>query len=238
MKILAAILIMGLFIVSCDINYEDSVSGNGKVITLQVNTDTIRQIIVSDKLDVTLVPSDSVKVLLKADENLHDVIKITAENGILRVSSSKYIRIARSKEVIVYGRTINKVEASLRATVITRDTISCDDFILNTSSGTDAKISGHFKSCTVNSRSGSSVNLEGKTDYLNINASSASDIFGYNFEAIRADVIASSASNVQISILGEAHLNASSAADIKYKGVPRLMDSKSSSLGEIRQARF
>jgi len=238
MKTTGIVAVMSLLMASCSLNYHDSISGNGKVKTKQVSTDTITQIIVSDRLDLTIVPSDSVMVLLKADENLHDVINTTFDNGILRVTSDKYIRIARSKEVIVYGHQICQVEASAKTSVMTRDTIQCDEFTLITSSGADVKLIGRFKSCTVNSSSGSSIYLEGKTDYLNINASSASDIFGYDLQARRGDILASSASDVRITILDDAHFNASSASDIIYKGTPSVLDSRSSSLGEIRQARF
>jgi hypothetical protein len=238
MKATVALVMMSLLIASCDLKYNDSISGNGKVKTTQISTDTIRQVIVSDKIDLTIVPSDSAKVLLKADENLHSVIFISVNNGILRISCDKNIRIARSKEVMVYGPAVCHIEASARASVMTKDSVRCNEFTLSTTSGSEAKVSGHFNTLTITSRSGSTIYLEGKTDYLNVNASSASDIFGYTFTATRADVIASSASDVRVAILKEGHLNASSAASIIYKGSPSLLDSRSSSLGEIRKARF
>ena len=86
---LEVIVFISMILTSCGIKYHDSISGNGKVIETTVSSDTIRSIKVSDKLDVTLIPSDTNRVILKADENLHDIIKISIERGVLRISAEK-----------------------------------------------------------------------------------------------------------------------------------------------------
>jgi len=237
MKI-TGILIISLVAASCGMKYHDSISGNGKVRTIEVSTDTVTHIIVSDRIDLLLIPSDSTMVVLEADENLHDVINISVDNGLLRISTDKYIRIARSKEVRVYGNQFCKIETSTKASVMSSDTIVCDEFSLSACTGADARIIGHFNSLMVNGSSGCDIFLEGKADYLNITANSASDIYGFDFSAKKGDVFASSASDVRITILGDAHFDASSAADIIYRGNPSIIDSRSSSMGEIRQSKF
>ena len=232
------LFIVTFFMASCGIKYHDSISGNGKVSTTEISTDTIRHIRVSDRIDLILIPSDTNRVVLKADENLHDAIDVTVENGVLKISSDKYIRLARSKEVWVYGNRICNVEAQAKATVTIRDTLVCDDFSLMVSSGAEVKMLGNFRSLRVNGNSGCDIFLEGKSDYLNITASSAADIFGFDFKATRADILASSAADVRIRILENAHLDASSAADIVYAGNPKIIDSRTTSLGDIRKSKF
>ena len=80
--------------------------------------------------------------------------------------------------------------------------------------------------------------MEGKTDYLNVNANSVADIYRFDFSAKNSDILATSASDVRVTIKDEAHFNVSSAADIIYKGSPAIINSKTSSLGEVRKARF
>ena len=146
--------------------------------------------------------------------------------------------MARSKEVWVYGNHICNVEASAKATVTTRDTIVCDDFSLMAGSGAEVKMLGHFGSFLVNGSSGCDIFMEGKADDLNITASSIADIYGFDFKATRAVILASSAADVRIRIVEDAHLDASSAADIVYAGYPKIIDSRTSSLGDIRKSKF
>ncbi len=146
--------------------------------------------------------------------------------------------MARSKEVFVYGRRFCKVEASVETSVITRDTIICPDFSLIANSAADVKLIGHFNSLAVNGSSGCDIILEGETDYLNITANSASDIYGFDLIAKKCDVLASSVSDVRVKVIEDAHFNASSAANIIDKGSPPILDTRTSSMGDIRKARF
>lgn len=232
------LFILVLLMASCGVKYHDSISGNGKVSIKEIITDTIRHIRVSDRIDLVLVPSDTNRVLLKADENLHNVINVKFENGVLKVSSDKYIRIARSKEVWVYGNRIGNIEVSSKATLVIRDTIECDNFSLMASGGAEAKVLGRFGSLLVNGSSGCDIFLEGKSDYLNITASSAADIYGFGFTVKRADILASSAADVRIRVLENGRFDASSAADIVYTGDPKIIDSRATSLGDIRRSKY
>lgn len=233
----AGFILLILTIVSCNFRYNDCISGNGKVKINEISTDTITKVVVSDKIDLILIPSDSMLVLLKADENLHDVIDISIEKGVLRISTDKYIRIARAKEVEVYGSMFSEVEATTKASITNRDTLHSNEFSIITNSGANVKINGIFNSVVVNAGSGSDIFLEGKTDFLSIDANSAADIYGFDFLAKSVDVDANSASDVRITVLDEAHLSVSSAADITYKGKPPILDSRSTSLGDIRHTR-
>ena len=237
MKVIS-IIVVSLLIVSCNTEFHDSISGNGKVNSRTVGTDTISRLIISDKLDAVIIPSAETKVELIADENLHDIISCEINRGILKVTTDKFIRMAKSKEVWIYTPCISQIEASAKSSVNIRDSLSCDDLNVITSSAAEVRINGSFETLTVNASSGSAVHIAGKTAYLNINASSASDIFAFDLKTIETDVSASSAADVRITVKDKARFSASSASDIRYRGEPVILDSRSSSLGDIRRVKF
>ena len=86
--------------VSCHYHHHDSISGNGEVKRAIVSEDTIRSITISNKLNALIIPSDTFRVVINADENLHEHIRTDIYDGYLSIYSEKYIRMARSKEVI------------------------------------------------------------------------------------------------------------------------------------------
>lgn len=228
-----------LFItVSCSFESHDVVSGNGKVEKRVLSTDTISRVVISDRLDAVLIPSDSVYIILKADENLHEYITVETTDQTLHISCSKHIRMARAKEILIYGRYLKKAEVSARSTFETRDSIFADDFTLRISSGSEAKIIGRFSHLEVIASSGSNAHLEGYADYLNANINSAADLFAYEMEVKSADIVSSSAADARVNVAEEARFNASSAADIIYRGNPKVINSQANSLGDIKKSKY
>jgi len=231
-------LILALLMASCGIHPHDSISGNGNVINKLVGEDTVRSINISNRLELTWFPSDTFKVELVADENLLDAIHCDLYDGSLRIYTDKHIRMAKSREIRVYGSCIERIEASALAEVGMGDTVDCKSLDIRASSGAEVSVQGNFERLSVHVSSGSSVHLAGRTDYISVDASSAADVFAFDLMAGEGDVNTSSAADARVYITNNAHFNASSASDIKYRGEPRILDSRSSSMGDIRQARF
>lgn len=90
---------------------------------------------------------------------------------------------------------------------------------INASSGSDLEIKANgLDKLTVNISSGSDVELDGSAAELFAKASSGSDLDAFDFVVVNADVQASSASDLNITVVGELQANASSGGSINYKG--------------------
>jgi len=223
---------------SCSYDKHDVISGNGRVETKILSTDTINRVVISDRLDVVLIPSDSVYIILKADKNLHEYITSETTGQTINISCSRNVRMAREKEIWIYSRYLKAADVSSRSSFETRDSIFTDEFSLRASSGSEVKIMGRFKRLEVNASSGSSVHIAGFADYLNANVSSAADLFAYELKVKSADVASSSAADARVNVVEEAQFNASSAADIIYQGNPKIINSRANSLGDIKKSKY
>jgi hypothetical protein len=229
---------LAFLIISCTFKQPDNISGNGRVITKVLTTDTIRRVIISDRLDAVLIPSDSVYIILNADENLHDYVSAEITESTIKISCEKKIRMARAKEIRIYSRYLRRADISSHSTFETRDSLLTEEFSLDATSGAEVKIMGRFDRLIANASSGSNVHLAGYTEYLNATISSAADLFAYDLTAKTADVVSSSAADARVNVTDEAKFNASSAADIIYRGDPKVIDSRASSLGDIKKSRY
>jgi hypothetical protein len=222
--------------VSCHFHH-DSISGNGEVKKVVVSEDTIRSITISNNLNALIIPSDTFRVELNADENLHEHIRTDINNGHLSVYSEKHIRMAKSKEVLIYTGSIEKIDASSGANVYNNDTLICNEILISVSSAADVSITGKFNRADMTASSGSDLRLIGSADQAIINLSSAADLHAYDFIIQKADVTVSSASDARVHVEKEARFDASSAADIRYMGNPDIIESRTSSAADIKKSR-
>lgn len=223
---------------SCEVKYHDSITGNGRVKTEIVSYDTISRINVSSNLDVTIIPSDSCRVVLVADENLLDIIHCDILDGTLKIFAEKNIRMAKSKEIRVYSPDITAIHATTRAIVISRDDLLCDDLNLSASTAAEIRMTVNVKALELDASTGSNIDLDGTAGYLNVNAGTAADINAFDLKVKEGDILATSAADVRVAISEKARFSASSAADIRYRGEPKVLDSRTGSLGDIRRVKF
>jgi hypothetical protein len=237
MKALGSILLF-FIIISCDHDYRNTISGNGNVVQKEIITDSFSIVDVSNKIDAEILISTSPKVVIEADENLIDHIMIEVKGNTLSISSDKRIRLARSKKVMVYCNNLKEINASSASNVFVSKPLQIDNLTITGTSAAELDISGDFKYLNINGSSGSDITLSGTTKSLSVNLSSAADLNAYDLKAEKANVDVSSASDAKINVSKEAYLRASSAADITYKGSPEIIDSKSSSAGDIKKSGY
>ena len=209
-----------------DLKFTDSISGNGEVKKVIVSVDTIHSITISNRLNALIIPSDTFRVELNADENLHEYIRTDINEGHLSIYSEKHIRMARSKEVKIYTDYIERIDASSGANVFNKDTLMSNEILISVSSAADVNITGKFNRADITASSGGDVRLIGRADHAIINLSSAADLYAYDFIVQIADVTVSSASDARINVAKEARFDASSAADIRYLGNPEIIENK------------
>ncbi len=87
-----SILFITLFFSSCGVEMFNGIKGNNNVVTKDRSTTAeFSKIKVSNGLDVEIFQGNENKIILEADENLHDIIFTEIENGVLRIYSEKSI---------------------------------------------------------------------------------------------------------------------------------------------------
>jgi hypothetical protein len=77
--------------------------------------------------------------------------------------------------------------------------------------------------------------LQGKTNYLKADLSSAGDLNAFDLEAKKGDVRVSSAGDANVFVTEEAIFDCSSAGSIEFKGEPRIKNISTSSAGSVNK---
>ncbi len=228
-------IIVIVFLVSaCTFPLEDNISGNGMVTLRTLSIEPVDYLHISDKIEALLIPSDSLKVVIEADENLQDHIIVGSRNGRLMIYSDKNISVAKACRVRIYADRISAVDVASGARFLVSDTLFGEQFTISSSSAGEVRLTGQFSTLVVSGSSASKIWLKGSSEYLYATLSSAADLNAFGFYAERANVMASSAADASIHVATEAEMNATSAADIRYMGNPAMVKSHSSSAGSVR----
>lgn len=212
-----------------------SVRGNGNV------TEEVRQvrdfdrIKVSRGMNVYITQGSPAKVVVIADNNLHEVIETKVSGGVLKVYINENIRWAEEKKVMVTVEKLNGVETSSGANAWSQNQIMSENLELQSSSGANLTMEVNAKYLKANCSSGANIWLSGLAKDAELGASSGANLKGPELKAEQCKMQASSGGNVSSSVTGKLEADASSGGNIVYYGEPSSTEINTSSGGSIHR---
>ncbi len=176
---------------------------------------------VSSGIEVILTKGDKEELVVSVgDLSYRDQVKTTVSNGILRITRDvewKFWNTWKNWSVRVYVSYID-----------------LDKLVV--SSGAMLKGTGlSLSKLTARASSGAQMQLSGKADYLDVDASSGSSFRGNDFSVTNCRAEVSSGAGVQVNVEKELSAGASSGGYIKYKGNGSIRDINISSGGSVKR---
>jgi hypothetical protein len=213
----------------------ESVRGNHNVVKKERKVQSFKGVKVSSGIDVYLSQGSSERVVVEADENLHEYIRTEVSNGVLKVYSDANIRDAERKRVYVTTREIDYIGTSSAGDVIGETPVKADKLDLSASSAGDIDLEVTADEINVDISSSGNVSLKGSSRKLDASLSSAGDLNANDLEVKEADISASSAGDAEVNVTDKITARASSAGDITYTGNPKYIDAHSSSAGGVHR---
>lgn len=211
----------------------ESVHGDGQVREEVRNLGEFDQIAVSRGMNVYITQGTPQKVVVVADNNLHELIRTEVHGHELKVYAEKNIRDAEEKKIMITVENLNEVKASSGANIWSQAKIVSEDMYLGASSGANLTLEIETKNLEARSSSGANVNLSGTADKSDMDASSGANIFGEKLKSGKCVMRASSGSNVSSTVLEKLEARASSGGNVYYYGEPTSTEVRSSSGGNI-----
>ena len=213
----------------------NGVRGDGHVVSKKrkISNDFIR-INASRGLDVYITKSKNISLEVEADENLHDLITTEVKDGTLYVTATKNIYTASAKKIHISANNINEIMVNSGAEVYSENTFSSEKLAIHVSSGAYASMDLRVDNLTCESSSGAGIELEGEANVFWASSSSGSDIDAYKLTAKECNADASSGANIELMVTESFTGKATSGANIKFKGHPRITEKVNNSGGSIR----
>jgi len=212
-----------------------SVKGNGNV------TEEVRQVAEFDQIDVSrgmnvyVSQGSPAKVVVIADNNLHEVIETKVEGGVLKVYVNENIRWAKEKKVMVTVEKLAGVHTSSGSNAWSQNQIMSENLELKASSGANITMDVNAKYLKADCSSGANIKISGLAKDADLETSSGANLKGEELKAENCKMKASSGGNVSSTVNGRLEAKASSGGNVAYYGEPTETDVNTSSGGNIHK---
>ena len=220
---------------SCHTSFNvNGLEGNGTITTQTRNiSEKFDKIHVKSGIDLIVSQEDVTSVTVETDENIQGVISTKVENGVLIISCDTSYNTARSPKVRVSLPIINSLKSSSGSTIKSGNTLKSTSLTVDSSSGSEIEIDVEADYISLEASSGSEITASGKALKAETSSSSGSDI---NAEKLMANDVfaqASSGSSTTVYPILSLKAKASSGSDVSYKNVPKSLEKEESSGGSI-----
>ncbi|MFA5328497.1 MAG: head GIN domain-containing protein [Prolixibacteraceae bacterium] len=212
-----------------------SVKGNGRVTEETRQVDDFDQIDVSRGMNVYITQGSPAKVVVIADNNLHEIIETEVHGGVLRIRTKENIRWAKEKKVMVTVDKLEAVESSSGANVYSQNQIMSKNLELGASSGANLTLEVNADHLNANCSSGANIKLSGIAKHAELEASSGANLIGKDLNADNCTMKASSGANVSSGVKEGLDAKASSGGNVVYYGEPTSTNVNTSSGGNIHK---
>lgn len=212
-----------------------SVKGNGNVTEEVRQVAEFDQIHVSRGMNVYVSQGSPAKVVVIADNNLHEVIETKVEGSVLKVYVNENIRWAKEKKVMVTVEKLSGLETSSGSNAWSQNQIMSEDLDMRASSGANITMDVNAKYLKANCSSGANIKISGLTKEAELETSSGANLKGEELKAENCKMKASSGGNVSSTVSGRLEAKASSGGNVAYYGEPTETDVNTSSGGNIHK---
>ena len=233
--IISLIALVPLTSCNFDLNL-NRINGNGTVVTEQRTIgEDFNAVRGSSGLDVVITKGDENKILVEADENLHEVIETEVVNGTLKIGVKGNIGNSEKKTVYVTYVSINTVEASSGADVVVNSLMEVENLTLDSSSGASITAEVFSKSLYAEASSGADLKITGRSASLKAKASSGADIDARELLALNCNADVSSGADIKVNVKNTLEVEATSGGDIHYYGSPAITTENQRHLGSVHK---
>ena len=212
-----------------------SVKGNGNVTEEVRQVAPFDQIHVSRGMNVYITQGSPAKVIVIADNNLHEVIETKVEGGVLKVYVNENIRWAKEKKVMVTVEKLSGLETTSGSNAWSQNQIMSEDLDMKASSGANITMDVNAKYLKADCSSGANIKVSGLAKEAELETSSGANLKGEELKADNCKMKASSGGNVSSTVNGRLEAKASSGGNVVYYGEPTETDVDTSSGGNVHK---
>ena len=228
---IVTLLVITSLVISCMVT---GVVGSKNVTTETrvFNTD-FTGVKVSQGIEVQLTQDDEVSFTAEMDDNLHEHLVTEVDDDILRIYFDTNIRKRKASTIYLSMPIIRTIKTSSGADLYGTNTIDTDDLTIDSSSGSQVKLTVDAGSVDSQSSSGSGIELEGRCNNFNADSSSGSRIEADDLNAKNVVAEASSGSDIDVFASESIDAKASSGGSIDVDGKPKNKNIRKSSGGHV-----
>ena len=156
------LLFLLIAVLSSTISYSqklDKIKGSKSVKQSERVFDTITGIELHKNIKLNLIQSQKNKLVIQADDNLHDVVETKVVDGVLDIDLTNRITSKKKFELNLYLTSIRQITLQDNATIYSSDFFVTEETTLNLNDNTEAILLFDSKKFNLNANDKSKANL-------------------------------------------------------------------------------
>lgn len=199
---------------------------------------SFRGIRAAEGIDVFLKQGDreSVRVDVSGDTELsHVVTEVSGTYLKIHLREGRFRRNINAKVFVTY-REIDRISASSAANVYSENGIKIRNLGIECASAASVVLTVEVDELKADVSSAGDVELKGSANKAEFSVSSAGEIDAYDLRVGIASVTAATAGSAKINVLKELYAEATSGANIRFRGNPAKSRTDSRSGGSVKKS--
>ncbi|MDR4987788.1 MAG: head GIN domain-containing protein [Bacteroidales bacterium] len=200
----------------------DSIKGSGNIVAEVHDLSGFDAIKAGGASDVQITLNNYWHVELITDDNLHEYVELSVENGTLRIKNREMVNLRPTEKVLirVVMPALNEIAASGASTIIVESEIVQSDLSVSASGSSDVYLQVSLDNLAVRCSGSSDIYISGYSRYAKVSASGSSDFRGKEFTCDEAEVYLSGSSDMYAIIREEVRGSLSGSSDLHISGSP------------------
>jgi hypothetical protein len=235
---IAGLAVMLTFLLTLDSGCSyafNGIKGNGNVVKQERQISSFNSLEVGGAFRVFLIQGDKEALTVEADENLLEVIKTSVAGNTLKISTTEDINDSEALYIYLTITDLKEMEISGACKLTCENKIKLNDLDMECSGASDVELKLAANDLDLDFSGASQVNMFGSANEVSLDLSGASDLDAFEMEADKYSADVSGASNAKINVRSELSVDVSGAANLRYKGEPRLLQTDVSGASTLKK---
>lgn len=195
-------------------------SGEGDIITKQINMPSFTGLKLDISADVFITQGDEQLIEVKGQENIIELLQLDVQDDTWKVEFDRCVRNHEKLEIFVTIPVVDELRIAGSGTISSTNFINGEKISLKISGSGDMDLGIQAQEIIANITGSGKMIMEGKTDFLDVDISGSGDIQAFDMQADRCDVLIKGSGDVEVFVADELDVRISGSGNVFYKGNP------------------
>ncbi|MEO6348450.1 MAG: head GIN domain-containing protein [Aquaticitalea sp.] len=234
-----SILFIAIVFIATTIQAQKKIKGNGNMTSITRTTSDYDSVQCSGSFDFVLVAGIEGSIKIEGEENLMQYLITEVKDGNLIVRTEDRINLQFSKDktikITIPFKEISSVSLSGSGDLWNQDKIITDNMKVSLTGSGDVVLNVEATSTKASVAGSGDLILKGKTHSLNANVSGSGNLHGFELPAMKTEISVAGSGDAEVVCYESLKAQVAGSGDIRYKGNPKIEDSKVAGSGSISQ---
>jgi len=235
---LAFFLLVGLmFVQQVQVDAQRKIRGNGNVVTEEHNVGSFSELFLDGVCNIYIDQGNEAKVIVEADENLHDYIYVDHSGDRLDIDMKSRINIKSRNKLNIYVtvKDLEKLRIMGVGNVKTKGTLKLDNLKMKVTGVGNVELDLDANTLDAELNSVGNVSLSGSIDEAEIDNGGVGKLDAYDMKINKLDLNVSGVGKTEVYVEKEVAVRSTGVGNVHVRGDAVITDLHSSGVGKVKK---